>query len=394
MKIDLPYGSRPLSVELGDRDVQIVGPRALPAPQPVPALIEAALDVAQPTGATASTAETASGVLRAVAPGARVTVIVSDPTRDEPRELFIRALRERLPANVTITVAVATGTHGPCNVSALGLSDQTLRDVTLINHDGHRDENLVEVGTTTRGTPVRVHRCVTDADLVIATGCIRPHYFAGFGAGIKAIFPGLGQATAIRINHRLKTEPNARAGVTIGNPCRDDLEEAATLIKTPKLLLNGVCGPDGLIHAAVAGDVITAFRTGADLARPWFTVRARPAPLVIASDVLPVTASLYQAAKIAAAVAPLIEVNGTLAIAAECRDGVGPLETVNEAIFRIGVLPRLPSGARIVLVSSLDEKVVRQTLVEYSSSLDPLIASASRITVVPRASQLLCEPTT
>ena len=35
-------------------------------------------------------------------------------------------------------------------------------------------------------------------DLVIATGCIRPHYFAGFGAGVKAIFPGLGQAAAIR----------------------------------------------------------------------------------------------------------------------------------------------------------------------------------------------------
>ena len=391
MKIDLPYGSRPLSVELGTCDAQIVGPKALPPPRPVPALIEAALD-GTTTGGHVS--RLLGGV---VAPGSRVTVIVSDPTRDEPRELFISALRERLPANTSITVAVATGTHGPCNVAALGLSDKTLRDVTLINHDGHRDDNLVEVSTTSRGTPVRVHRCVVESDLVVATGCIRPHYFAGFGAGIKAIFPGLGQATAIRINHRLKTEPNARAGVTIGNPCREDLEEAAGLIKTPKLLLNGVCGPDGLIHAAVAGDVITAFREGADLARPWFTVHARPSPLVIASDVLPVTASLYQAAKIAAAVAPLIEVNGTLAIAAECRDGVGPLETVNEAIFRIGVLPRLPPGARIMLVSGLDEKVVRQTLVEYSSSLEPLIASAaasaSRITVVPRASQLLCEPT-
>jgi nickel-dependent lactate racemase len=332
-------------------------------------------------------------VLRAVAPGSRITIIVSDPTRDEPRELFITALRERLPVNIRLTLAVATGTHGPCNVDALGLSAETLRDVTLINHTGHRDDDLVEVGITGRGTPVRVHRCVVDADLVIATGCIRPHYFAGFGAGIKAIFPGLGQATAIRINHRLKTAPNARAGITAGNPCRDDLEEAATFIATPKLLVNGVCGPDGLIHAAVAGDVITAFRAGADLARPWFTVHARPAPLVIASDVPPVTASLYQAAKIAAAVAPLIEVNGTIILAADCPDGVGPLETVNEAIFRIGVLPRLPPGARIILVSSLDEKVVRQTLVEYSSTLDPFIASASRVTVVPRASQLLCEPT-
>jgi nickel-dependent lactate racemase len=397
MKIDLPYGRRPISVELGDRDVQIVAPRPLPPPPDVRTLIEAALDDEAANGAIAgSTGAPASRVLAAVAPGSRVTIIVSDPTRDEPRELFIAALRKRLPSNIQLTLAVATGTHGPCNVDALGLSAATLRDVTLINHNGHRaddDDGLVEVGVTTRGTPIRVHRCVVESDLVIATGCIRPHYFAGFGAGIKAIFPGLGQATAIRINHRLKTEPNARAGVTVGNPCREDLEEAATLLATPKLLLNGVCGPDGLIHAAVAGDVVTAFRRGADLARPWFTVRARPSPLVIASDVLPVTASLYQTAKIAAAVAPLIEVDGTLVLAAECTDGTGPLETVNEAIFRIGVLPRLPSGTRIILVSSLDEKVVRQTLVEYSSTLDPFIASASRITVVPRASQLLCEPT-
>lgn len=395
MKIDLPYGRRPLSVELGDRDVEIVAPRPLPPSRPVMALIEAALAEPLIGAAGGSTGTTASDVLAAVPSAARVTIIISDPTRDEPRELFIAAVRARLPSNIQLTIAIATGTHGPCrDLAALGLSNESRRNVTLINHDGHRDENLVEVGVTSRGTPVRVHRCVIESDLVIATGCIRPHYFAGFGAGVKAIFPGLGQATAIRINHRLKTEPNARAGVTIGNPCRDDLEEAVGLIPSRMLLLNGVCGPDGALHAAVAGDVITAFRTGAELARPWFTVHAGRAPLVIASDVLPVTASLYQASKIAAAVAPLIEVNGTLAIAAECADGVGPLETVNEAILRIGVLPRLPHGARIVLVSSLDEKVVRQTLVEYSSSLDPLIASASRITIVPRASQLLCEPTT
>lgn len=367
------------------KSVDIVEPGHLALPPPLPDLVDAAL--ASPLGGFD---------LARLPANARVTIVVSDTTRDEPRGLFIKALRKHLPSSAKITIAIATGTHGPCEVAALEISDDELRAVdAIINHDGHEQgtTNLVEVGTTSRGTPVRVHRCVVDADVVIATGCIRPHYFAGFGAGVKAIFPGLGQATAIRINHKLKTEPNARAGITTTNPCREDLEEAVSLIPTPKFLLNGVCGPDGKIHHAVAGDVIKAFAAGADLARPMFTARGRRAPLVIASDVLPVTATLYQAAKIAAAVAPLIEVNGTLAVVAECIDGVGPLETVNEAIFRIGVLPRLPAGARIKLISGLDEKVVRQTLVEYSRSLDPLVAAASQITIVPRASQLLCEPT-
>jgi hypothetical protein len=68
---------------------------------------------------------------------------------------------------------------------------------------------------------------------------------------------------------------------------------------------------------------------------------------------------------------------------------------VNEAIFRIGILPRLPKGVRLVLVSGLPRDAVKQTLCDYAPSIDDLLASAGPtlpITVVPRASQLLCEP--
>jgi hypothetical protein len=153
-----------------------------------------------------------------------------------------------------------------------------------------------------------------------------------------------------------------------------------------------VCDIEDRVRAVVTGDVVNAFRTGAELARPWFTVRARPAPLVIASDALPVTASLYQAAKIAAAVAPLVGPNGTLAIVAECPDGIGPLEIVNEAIFAIGVLPRLAPGVRLVLVSALDEAQTNQTLLAYASSVDQALTSTQgRVLVVPRASKLVVE---
>src|SRR6187549_2832189 len=43
VKIDLPYGRHPISVEFGDRDVQIVEARPLPTPPSVATLIEAAL---------------------------------------------------------------------------------------------------------------------------------------------------------------------------------------------------------------------------------------------------------------------------------------------------------------------------------------------------------------
>ncbi len=378
--IELPYGRVPYLLDLGARPAFLVSAPERPSPPPLSPLLSAALDA--PVGT--------SRVEQLVRAGAKVTVIVSDATRTEPRASFLDHLRARLSA-VEWTLAIATGTHGPCSLDALALPAHFLRDARVVNHDGHADAGLVTLGTTTRGTPVRLHRCVVDTDLVIATGCIRPHYFAGFGAGVKAIFPGLGAASAIRRNHALKTHPASRAGTLVDNPCRADLEEAVALLDTPTFLLNGLCGPDDQIHGAVAGDLVAAFRAGAELVRPWFTVRAPRSPLVIASDALPVTASLYQAAKIAAAVAPLVTEGGTLALVAECPDGIGPLDVVNDAIFRIGVLPRLAPGVTLALVSSLSPAEVGRTLLTHAPSLEPLLRRATPIVVVPRASRLLIE---
>jgi len=375
--VELPYGRAPYRLDLTGRDATVVAAPPLASPPPVRAQLDTALEA--PHGPALSTL---------VGSGSRVTVIVSDATRAEPRSELLAALRRHLPA-VRWTIAIATGTHGPSPLGPLGLPDF---EATLVNHDGHRADDLVELGVTRRGTPVRLHRCVLDADLVIATGCIRPHYFAGFGAGVKAIFPGLGEAGAIRANHTLKTEPGARAGIVDGNPCREDLEEAVGLVPTPMFLLNGVCGPDGRIHAVVAGDLHAAFRAGSGLARTWFTVRSPRAPIVIASDALPVTATLYQAAKIAAACADLVEPGGTLVLAAECPDGTGPLPVVNEAVFRIGVLPRLAPGVSIRLVSSLSPSKVACTLVDHAASIESVLAERTgRVVVIPRASQLILE---
>ncbi len=382
--LELPYGRvryHVSAVALDGRDATVLAPSPLPRPPPIRRLISAALDA--PIGSSPD---------KIVSHGARVTVIVSDPTRHEDRRAMIEAIRERLPS-VRWTLAVATGTHGPCRLDRLDLPEDLLSSATIVNHDGHSPEGIVELGVTRHGTPMRVHRCVVEADLVVATGCIRPHYFAGFGAGVKAVFPGLGDATSVRINHRLKTEPGSRAGVVDGNPCRADLEDAFQLVPTPTFLLNTVVGPDDLVHGAVAGDPIAAFREGAARARAWFAIRARRSPLVIASDQPPVTETLYQAAKIAAAAAPLVDENGTLLIVAECSGGTGPLDVVNEAIFRLGVLPRLPRGARIRLVSELPQSIVDQTLLEYAPSVDSVLRDVpGPILIIPRASPLILEP--
>ena len=296
----LPYGRVPYPLDLGDREARCVRPPTTPAPPDIGMVLQAALDrpIASPR------------IEDIVTAGAHVTLIVSDATRAEPRAAFVEAIRRRLPS-VRWTVAIANGTHRPAGLGSLGLPSDFIAEAAVVDHDGHDDLDLVALGTTSRGTPVRLHRCAIEADLVVAVGCIRPHYFAGFGAGVKAIFPGLGGAREIRINHALKRDPSARAGIVNENPCRLDLEEAVSLLPTPTFLLNGVCAADTLVHAAVAGDPVRAFRAGVEIARPWFTVWTSRANLVIASDLAPVTNSLYQSAKIAAATATLVRPGGT-----------------------------------------------------------------------------------
>jgi nickel-dependent lactate racemase len=379
--VRVPFGRAPIDLDVGDGPVEQLEASGLPPAPPLAGLLSRALDA--PFGSRP--------LHERVRAGDRVTVVISDASREEPRAAFLEALRAALP-RTRWTVAVATGTHGPAELGALGLRPALIADAAIVNHDGHRRRDLAPLGRTAHGTEVELHRCVLEADLVIATGCIKPHYFAGFGAGIKAIFPGLGGAAGIRHNHLLKQHPDARAGVVVGNPCRDDLDEAVRLLPTPLFLLNGVAGPDHQLHAAVAGDPWRAFAVGAALAAPWFTVRAQPAPLVVASDRLPVTASLYQAAKLAAAVAPLVAAGGKLVLAAECSEGVGPLDVVNEAIFRIGVLPRLRPGVELWLRSALPDSEVRRTLMRPVVDVAALRSPGERVIVVPEASQLICRP--
>lgn len=359
------------------RVTELVPPAVAPAP-PVAPLLEDALD--RPVGSAPLEAR--------CRPGDRVLLIVSDATRAEPRAELVAAVRARLPTGARVTVAIATGTHGRAGgLAAVGLS--ALTDVDVLDHDGHDPAELVRVGETARGTPVEVHRACVEADLVVATGVIRSHYFAGFGAGAKAIFPGLASARAARINHQLKSAPGATAGSVDDNPCRLDLEEAARLAAPRAFLLDGVADRHDRVRAAVAGDLVEAFRRGAALAADWLTVTATPHPCVIAVDDGPVVASLYQASKCVAAVAPWVEDGGRVVLVAPCRDGLGPIDVVNRGIYELGLRPRLPPRHEIVLVSSLPREVVAQSYARPAADLSSALAGAGDVLLVHGASKLI-----
>jgi nickel-dependent lactate racemase len=369
--IELGYGARPLLLTLPPG----LEAEVLPAPAPPPvASLHASLAgaLAQPIGCRP--------LREVVTARTRAVVIVSDASRDEPRAELFAALRAELGAipDDQITLAVANGTHQPGPVEQLGLPAEVLRRHRVVNHDSRDETQLVEAGRTSRGTRLRVNRCLMEADLIVTTGRIKPHYFAGYGGGTKGIFPGLGAEADIRQNHLLKADPGSRLGHADLNPCREDLEEAARRLGRDTFMLN-VVEAGGVITGAVAGDIVLAHREGVRLLRSWVEVRATPAPVVVVSAPLPVSGSLYQASKLVAPAGLLLQDGGVVIVAAECPDGTGPLATVNEGIFALGVSRFLPERYTLFLVSGMDQATVSRTYARPAPSLDWAVAEAARL---------------
>ncbi len=322
-----------------------------------------------------------------VVAGARVAIIVSDRTREEPRDAMIRAVLDEIAEEVEVTLAVANGTHPPGPLDELALP--ALRFASVRNHDSTASEELVEVGRTSRGTRVRFPRWLLEQDLVVATGRVRPHYFAGFGAGAKAVFPGLGAREDIRQNHLLKAEPGSRLGNLEGNPCRDDLEEGARLLAVETFLVNVVIGADGSL-SAVAGDLVAAHRSLVDETRSQWMVDCARANVVITSDCLPLTGSLYQASKLLAPAGLMLASGGVAVLVAECPDGTGPLEVVNRGIYELGIRGFFPEPHIIYMVSGLPREVVDQTYCRWAPSVEWVLERyPGAVTVLPHAGNII-----
>ncbi|MCC6898273.1 MAG: DUF2088 domain-containing protein [Polyangiaceae bacterium] len=320
-----------------------------------------------------------SAPLAGLAAAARqIAVIVSDESRDEPREAMLAVLREVLPWD-RVTLVVAAGTH-EATARAVPAAH---RDRPVIVHG--RDSRVVDLGRTPRGTRIRLNAAVAEADLVVATGRVRPHYFAGLSGGAKAIFPGVALAEDALDNHRLKADSSARLGRVDDNLCRLDMEAAARAVPGKAYLLNVLCDAHGTPVAAAAGDLVAAHRALVPVALELFAVRAPRSPVVVVADRPPVSSSLYQASKLLPPAGALLTDAGVVILVADLAEGTGPLDRVNRGIFELGVRPQLPPRHRVRLVSQLPDDVARRTYAEPRPSLGAALKEALATTGAQKA---------
>ena len=263
-------------------------------------------------------------------------VVVSDATRQSGAPEVVEAILARLTrAGVrpdAVRAAVASGLHSPPDErgydALLGRAASMVRRAAV---PPWLPGDFVDHGVTSRGTPVLLHRALTEADHVVLTGAIGFHYYAGFGGGRKSILPGLAAPASIAANHLLALSgpgggrhADATTAQLEGNPVHLDMVEGAARC-APSFLVNTVVGADRQVCAAFAGHWEQAHRTGcAWLLKGRSVPVPGPRPFVLVSaGGAPHDVDLIQAHKAIDAAFPLVAAGGAMVVLAACPRGAG-----------------------------------------------------------------------
>jgi len=263
-----------------------------------------------------------------VNPESRIAIIVSDVTRPTPTAKILPPLLEELylggARDENITIIFALGLHRQQTEEECRklLGNEIFKSIRVVQHDRER---CVHIGETSFGTPVEVFEEVLDADLIISTGTVEFHYYAGYGGGGKSILPGVSSEKAVLSfhSHYSKLFEGEPLSGRIDSPARKDIEEAAGITGL-RFILNVVINSRKEIVAAVAGDFIKAHREGAKYVDSIYKIKVEPADAVIVScGGFPKDINLYQATKALENAIPAVKAGGSIVLVAECAEGIG-----------------------------------------------------------------------
>lgn len=332
-----------------------------------------------------------------------VVIAINDKTRPVPHEHLLPPLLAYLhdlgiPAS-TISFAIATGTHIPMPAEEFDrvLPAEILAGCAVYSHDCDAAD-LVDLGTTSRGTPIRVNRRFMEADLRIVVGNIEPHHFMGYSGGVKTASIGMTGRATINQNHSWISHANARTAHYEHNPMRQDVEEIGQRIEV-HFAVNAVLNNHKEIVEVFAGDPVAVMQAGIPVVKSLCQVRVpHPYDLVIASaGGYPKDINFYQAQKALTHAAMFTRDGGTIILLAACAEGLGSagfarimagarsFEEVYDKFrqqgFEVGPHKALLVGrdaqrVNIIIVSDIDPETVRGILLTPAGSPAEALALA------------------
>ena len=248
-------------------------------------------------------------------------ILASDITRPAPSHLLLPPLIRRLKGLGVddLQIVFGLGTHRRMTDDEVR---RLLQGSIKLPHMQHDPGKCIHLGETSRGTPVEINETVASSDLIIATGNIEYHYYAGYSGGAKAVLPGVSSERSVISNHELMRDPLSATG-RLDSPVRQDMEEAAGIAGLD-YILNVVLNGRNEIVQAVAGDYIRAHRSGAATVDRMYRRRVMPAEIVVTcAGGRPKDLNLFQAQKALDNAKNAALPGGSIILVAECCEGLG-----------------------------------------------------------------------
>jgi len=406
MKYRVPYSKSTLEFDLlpDMRGTLVVSKPAEPLSDVEGAIAEA---LAHPVG---------SPPLREIArPGDTACIAFTDITRASPDHLLVPALLRELEAagvrDENITLLCGIGMHRPSTPEekVIKLGQAVVDRYRVIDNEPQNPDALVDLGVTPSGTPVSAHRAAVEADLLIATGIVEPHQYAGYSGGRKTVAVGAAGEPLIAHTHgpAFIDDPRTRLGRIEGNPFHEAITEAARRADL-RFILNVVLDDEKRVVCVKAGEMVETHAQLVDFARSIYEVDIpHQYDVAIGGAGFPKDANLYQASRAASylffAPTPVVKPGGFLIIPARCEEGAG--DGVGEQRFlnamrdapdiqsilddarehgyppgqqRAFVMAKVLEEARVVIVGSETPDVVRDCKMTPVETMEEALALAAR----------------
>lgn len=354
----------------------------------------------------------ASPPLRELAgPGSKVCIVFTDITRASPDYLLVPPVLEELEAagvrREDITLLCGVGMHRPSTheekIAKLGAD--VVSNYRVIDHEPQNPDALVDLGKTPSGIPLTVNKIAYEADLLIATGIVEPHQYAGYSGGRKTLAVGAAGEEMIAYSHgpHIVDHPGTRLGKIEGNPFHEAVTEAARRAGL-RFIVNVVIDDNKQVVAVRAGATEEAFMELVAIARSIFEV---PIPqqydVAVAGIGFPKDANLYQASRAASylffAPTQVVRDGGYIILPAQCEEGPGEgvgeqrfFETMRNAASpqqilddarkygykpgeqRAFVMAKVLEKNKVIVMGSKDPEMIRQAKMIPAATMDEAFA--------------------
>jgi len=322
----VPYGKTEINFQLlPGMQATVIHAQPIAPLDDVPAAIEKAL--AEPVN---------SVPLKELAKkGDTACIVFTDITRACPDHLLIPPILKELNAagvrTEDITLLCGTGLHRPSTLEekTAKLGPDVVKHCRIVDNEAQNPAAIKDLGKTKSGVPLSINRTAYGADLLISTGIVEPHQYAGYSGARKTAAIGAAGEQTIAYTHgpAMVEHPGTRLGLIEGNTFHDAITEAARRAGL-RFILNAVLDEENRPVAIYAGEPEAAFDKLVSVAQQLYTTPvSHQFDVAIGGIGFPKDSNLYQASRAASYIffspTPVLREGGILITPARCEEGAG-----------------------------------------------------------------------